>query len=258
MTDSVVDTAFEDAVRTIESAITKLKQAWDEIVDHVNLALRILPGYLEDQLRKSMQRLTAEYRSADVWLLDQLLERGSPSALRQTASDWNTEVGGPASDHAQRLAFAQLPSNGKWSGTAQAAYRSVVDLQTKTLGDLKGLTDETQSTLNDIADALKVYWVGIAVAVASLAAAMVCCGVATGTGVGAPAAVQIAIGAVIAFWAAVVGATVLFDNSLDAITGKLERLTTQNGSEGRWPPATADISDATVSDDDPSDWIPNL
>jgi hypothetical protein len=261
MTDSALDNAFEEAVRAIELAVKKMRKAWDDIVDNVNFALRILPGYLEERLRRSMERATTEYRNADVWIWDMLLERGSAGAVRQAASDWNAKVGEVASNHSKLLAFGQIPSNGLWSGPAQLAYRSVVDLQTQTLVELKGMTDKVQSTLNDIADAIKSFWVKMAVTVLALEGAMVGIAVMTATGVLAPAAIVALIVAIVGFWTAVFEFTNDFHNKLDSKKAELEAQTAQNGSEGQWPPVNADLSDATVRDDpvpDPSDWTPNL
>jgi hypothetical protein len=256
MTD--LDAAFEEAIRTVEDGIKKLRKAWDEIVDNVNFALKFLPGYLEGQIRKAMGDLTAEYDGADNWLADLLLERGSAGALRAAASSWNSDVATVAGTHVRQLSFGQLPSNGSWSGPAQIAYRSVVDLQTKVLGETRQLIDDLGSTLNDLADALKVFWCAIAVAVGALVMAMVAAGVATGTGVGIPAAIATALGAVVAFWSAVGTATVLYQNVLDANKGKLGRIAAANGADTGWPKATADLSDASVLDGDDSDWTPNL
>ncbi len=261
MTDSALDNAFEEAVRAIESAVKKIRQAWEDIVDHVNFALRILPGYLEERLRRSMERATAEYRDADVWIWDILLERGSASAVRQAAGDWNAKVGEVASNQSKLLAFGQLPSNGLWSGPAQLAYRSVVDLQSQTLVELKAMTDKAQNTLNDIAEAIKTFWVKIAVTVLVLEGAMVGVAIATATGVLAPAAIVALIVAIVGFWTAVAEFTNDFHNKLDSKKAELEQQTAQNGAEGQWPPLNADLSDATVRDDptpDASDWTPNL
>ena len=49
----------------------------------------------------------------------------------------------------------------------------------------------------------------------------------------------------------------MFYNSLDNNEAKLETLTSQFREDGTWPAATADLSDASVLDEDKtSDWEP--
>jgi uncharacterized protein YukE len=253
------DGAFDDAVTSVEAGVKKLKKAWKDIEHNLNWALKFLPDSLADQIRKGVAEARTEYKDADGWLLDYVTERGSAGALRDAASDWTTKVSAHASDHALKLSFAQLPSNGRWSGPAQVAYRSVVDSQTKILGEVAQLIGDLSDTLNTVADALKVFWVAIATATAGLCAAMICLGIATGTGVGAPVAIPAAIVAIVSFWGLVAGAVALFHNGLDAQNGKLEKILAHNGAEGVWPPVTAEMSDASVLDDDrKSDWEPNF
>jgi hypothetical protein len=255
----MTDAAFEEAVQSVEDAIKKLKKAWKEIVDNVNWALKFLPGPVGEKLRNGITEVRGEYKDADIWLLDHVLERGSAGALRDVASDWSTKIGDATSARSKNLALGQLPSNGQWSGPASLAYRTVVDVQTRTLDEFTELTHDLAGILNDIADALKLFWIAIATEAALLAVAMIALGAATATGVGAIVAIPTALGAIVAFWAAVATAVILFHNSLDSNKGKLDGTTAKyGGAESRWPAATANMSDATVADDDPSDWIPNL
>jgi uncharacterized protein YukE len=254
-----VDGAFDEAISSIESALKKMRKAWDDIVDHVNWGLKFLPDGVADQVRKSTQKLGGEYHKADGWILDTLLERGSPGALRAAVEQWNSKVLQAVSDNVRELAFAAMPSNGRWKGDAQVAYRSVVDNQNKALDDLKRILGELSSTLNAIADSIKEYWIAMAVAYLGLCGAMVICALWTVGLVTIPTAITTAIGAAALFWGAVTTASIMFTNSLDSNKAKLEGLTTQNSTDGTWPPPTAEFSDGSVLDDDEkSDWEPIL
>jgi uncharacterized protein YukE len=248
---------FDEAISSVESARKKMGKAWKDIVNHVNWGLKFLPDSVGDQVRKATQKLGGEYQKSDGWLLDHLLERGSPDALRDAADLWNDKLRAVVATYVKDLEFASMPSNGKWKGTAQLTYRSIVDQQNKALGELRDVVKDLNTTLNDIADSIKYFWVAVAAAVILFCGAMVACALETIPVVTIPPAILTAIGAVAAFWAAITVAVVMFHNSLDNNEAKLEQLTTQFREDGTWPPATADMSDASVLDDDKtSDWEP--
>jgi uncharacterized protein YukE len=254
-----VDGAFDEAISSIESARKKMGKAWDDIVDHVNWALKFLPDSIAGQVKKATEKLGGEYHKSDGWIIDHLLERGSPDALRDAAELWNSKIGAVVGTYVKDLEFAAMPSNGRWTGTAQLAYRGIVDQQNKALTELREALKELNTTLNDIADAVKHFWIEVAAAVIVFAAAMVVCGLETIGMITIPAAITTAIGAVALFWSAVGVALSVFHNSLDSNEAKLEGLTTQFREDGTWPAATADISDASVLDDDrQSEWEPIL
>jgi uncharacterized protein YukE len=248
---------FDEAISSIESARKKMAKAWKDIVNHVNWGLKFLPDSIGDQVRKATQKLGGEYQKSDGWILDQLLERGSPDALRDAGDVWNEQIKAVVSDYVEGLAFAEMPSNNRWKGTAQLAYRVIVDQQNKALAELRDVLDKLNTTLNDIADAIKYFWVAVAAAVIIFAAAMVVCGLETVGLITIPAAITTAIAAVAAFWAAISTALIMFHNSLDNNEAKLEGLTTQFPQDGAWPAPTSDISDASVLDlDGESEWEP--
>ena len=252
-----VDGAFDEAISSIESARKKAAECLGRHRRPRQLGLKFLPDGVADQVRKSTQKLGGEYHKADGWIFDLLLERGSPAALRAAAEQWNSKVLQAASDNTKNLAFANMPSNGRWKGDAQIAYRSVVDNQNKALDDLKGILVELSSTLNAIADSVKDYWIAMAVAYLGLCGAMVVCALATLGIVTIPTAIATAIGAAALFWGGVTTASNLFTNSLDSNKAKLDGLTTQNNAEGTWPLPTAEFGDGSVLDEDKkTDWEP--
>jgi uncharacterized protein YukE len=246
---SATDAAYEEAVKTVESCAKKFQKAYDEIADKVDLALKFLPGQLEQRIRDSMTKLTAEHGDSKVRFMDLWLERGSAGALRDAASEWTLKVGAVASGYSTQVSFAQLPSKEDWSGPAQVAYRSVVDQQSKLLGDFKTVVDDLNSILNDLADALKAYWVSIAIEATACAGVLVACAVGSAAVATLPATILTAVGAIVGFWIFVAGATVLYHNVLDANEAKLKSILAINGTEGKWPAASVEEST--------SGWTPN-
>ncbi|ONI92211.1 hypothetical protein ALI22I_05335 [Saccharothrix sp. ALI-22-I] len=252
-----VDGAFDEAISSIESALKKMRKARGDIIDHVNWALKFLPDGIADQVRRATQKLDGEVSKSENSILDLLLERGSPAALREAASEWNSKVAAVAGRQAVDLAFGSMPSNGNWKGDAQLAYRSVIDQQNKALTDLKPVFDELNSTLNDIADALKDFWIQFASAVTLLCVAIMICALETIGVITIEAAITTGLAAVGLFVSSVLVIDSLFESALDSNKARLEKLITTNGVEGIWPAPAADFSDASVLDgDNKSDWEP--
>jgi len=254
-----VDGAFDEAISRIESARKKMGKTWDDIVDHVNWAMKFLPDSVADQVKKATQKLGGDYHKADGWLLAELVERGSPSALRHAAEVWTKQVEAVAGNYATDLGFGSMPSNNKWKGPAQLAYRSIIDQQTKALSDFQGELGKLNTTLNDIADAVRNFWVAIAGAVLLMAAALVVCALEVLGIVTAEAAITTAIGGVAVFFGTTFTAYSMIHGALDGHKATLDGLVTKFHQDGTWPAAAADISDASVLDgDNTSDWEPNL
>jgi uncharacterized protein YukE len=254
-----IDAAFEEAISSIESARKKMGKAWKDIVNHVNWGLKFLPDSIGDQVRKSTQKLGGEYQKGDGWILDHLLERGSPDALRDAGDVWNNQIRAMVNDYVRDLDLAAMPSHNRWKGTAQIAYGRIIDQQNKALVQLRDVLEKLNTTLNDIADAIKYFWFAVAAAVILFCGAMVAAALETIPLVTIPPAILTAIGAVAAFWAAISIAVGMFRNSLDSNEAKLETLTATFGEKAAWPAPEADISDASVLDEDgESQWEPNF
>jgi uncharacterized protein YukE len=247
---SAIDAAYEEAVSTVESCAKKFHRAYNDIADKVDLALKFVPGQLEQRIREAMAEFTAEHRKSEVLFADLWLERGSAGALRDAGSEWNLQVKAVASDHSVRISFPQLPSKEAWRGTAQIAYRTVVDQQSKMLGDFVTQIDDLNDVLNDLADALKYYWVSIALEATACAGVLAACAVASTLVVSIPATIVGAIAAIVGFWAFVAGATVLYHNVLDANKAKLEKIRAVYGTAGEWPKAS-------VGNGSTAGWEPN-
>jgi hypothetical protein len=117
--------------------------------------------------------------------------------------------------------------------------------------------------LASLAFAILGLWVGLAIAMATFAAAMIAAAGAASTGVGAPAAAQngaVATGTVVALALASIGAftsyATLIYNGLTSINQKTAANEAFPGPPGgSWPVSTqADINDGSLSDGDGTDW----
>ncbi|HEU5475622.1 MAG TPA: hypothetical protein VFV67_33690 [Actinophytocola sp.] len=149
----MTDSAFDEAVQRIEAGTKELEQIWNDFVNAVNVVLPRLPGYLQPVAKRSFNKLSAEHDNVVEKIVKVYAERGSAGAVRQVASDWNTEVGAKTSELAQKLNATQMPSHNKWEGPAYIAYKEVMAFQSTKLGEVKTMTDSVHSTLNEIANA---------------------------------------------------------------------------------------------------------
>jgi uncharacterized protein YukE len=255
---SVVDTEFEAAIQRIEATTKQFEQCWNNLVAAANQAIPQLPGYLQPVAKGSFNKLSAKKDNALEKLVKIYTERGSASAVRQVASDWNTEVGEKMSALANSVTVSQLPSFNRWEGPAYIAYKETVAFQCTKLTEVKTMTDGVSTTLNEIADAMKAFWNGMATAYVSYVVSMQGCAVGLMTVVGTIPSIIAAIGLSIKWFDDLGKLATDFANVLDSKQAALERQQTLNGTEGRWPPINTEaLADASVLDDDrTSDWTP--
>jgi hypothetical protein len=253
---SVVDAAFEELIQRIDGLAAEFDKAWTDLVNAVNIVLPQLPGFLQPVVRGQFNKLSAKKDNAMEKFWKIYTERGSASAVRQVASDWNTLVGEKASDQAEKLTLTQLPSHNRWEGPAYIAYKEVVGFQSTKLGEVKTMTNAVQTTLNEIADAMKTFWDGMARTVGVYVLAMVACGITAATEVGIAPAIIAGIAATAIFFDKIGDLATTFANTLDTKEAALEAQQTLNGTDGKWPAVNAEaLSDASVLDgDQKSDW----
>lgn len=254
-----VDTAFEDALTEVSELLEKLRDAWNDIVDGVNQVLSILPGFMEGPVKSACEKCSSKVTEVFNEITKLFSERGSASALRTAGESWNEQVGHRVSTQAGLLAKEALETDNEWTGDAAYRYGEAVTAQGKALSQIKTITDNLQTTLNEIASALRVFWVAIAVAFGSYVVLMIGCIVGACTVVGTIPSLIAALGFSVTFLGAVATFSNDFANTLGEKKAKLEQQSTMDGqfANGNWPPAVADkMSDASVRDGDKSDWTP--
>jgi hypothetical protein len=242
MTSPSTDEGFSAAVELVRGAVEKLKDIWNDVVDGFNMAIKVVPGSLLPGLVYAMKKLSKVFGDMleKVWKV--YTERGSAGAVRAAASDWNNEVGAKTANQGGAVGLGQLPTTGYWTSPAATRYVHVVNGQIKALTDVKTITDGLQTTLNEIANAMRHFWQTLAIAVGSYVVLMAATAVATATVVEAAPAITAAIGFTVAFLGVLNELTRDFANALDTNEAKLEQLNTTGTAfvDGNWPPSTAD------------------
>jgi uncharacterized protein YukE len=234
--------AFESAITEFDNGVEKLRGVWDDLVRGVNWVLGKLPGILAGKLRDMFAELAAKFTEAIDNMVKYATERGSAAAIIAAGDGWNTEVGNKASDQAGLLAKEALDTDNEWTGGAADRYTEAIAAQGRALNQFKTLTDNVQSTLNEIASALKNYWVAMAVAIAGYIIAMVAASIAMAAVATAPAGVVAAIAATITVIGTTATFSVAYGNTLAEKKAKLEQQTTMDGSfaAGSWPSAVTE------------------
>jgi uncharacterized protein YukE len=254
VTDPVADAAQEAAVAAVVVAITKAREIWDDFVAAVDHAVSTWPA-LREVVMGPFATLTAKVSEALGVLGRLVTERGDATAVRQVASDWTNLVGHRTSVQAGLLDRGQLPSQGQWTGAAADKYLTVVLNQRQALIAVKTITDNLQTTLNEVADEIRAFWIYLAAETAAWLAIMVTCVFTAAIG-GTPAALV----ASAAYVGVVLKQCVDFDNALARLRQKIEQQSTVNDAFAgeNWPPVQSEhLSDASVNDGDASAWTPN-
>lgn len=249
MTTPNVDTAYDEAVRLVTSALAQLRGLWNEIVAGVNQVLEYLPA-----LVGLFNQLVTAWNNAIDWLVKLYTDHGDANAVRQAASGWNA-VFGKVSEQAGLLDRGQLDSTGHWKGTAADKYLTIVINQRSALTDAATITESVSKILNEIADAQRNFMVALAGATAIFLAA------AIGAWAGGPAVGVAGVIAAVAVFAAAVAVLVAdFENTLDSKKNDLDQRTRLSTSfpGGAWPGAVkSGLDDASVKDGDASEWEVN-
>ncbi len=253
------DAAFEGALTRVSDLFEKLKGAWDDIVDGVNRVLRILPGFLEGPVKAAFRKCSSKVGEVFDEITKLYSERGSATALRAAGQSWNEQVGHRASTQAGLLVKEALETDNEWTGDAADRYGEAVTAQGKALTQIKTITETLQTTLNEVASALTVFWIGIAVAFGGYVVAMIPCIIGAASVVGTIPALGAVLGLSATFLGVVVTLSNNFANTLEEKKAKVEQQATMDGqfANGNWPSAVADkMSDASVRDGDKSEWTP--
>jgi hypothetical protein len=245
-------------VEMVRSGLETARRLVHDIIAGVNSVLDQLPEPAIAGIRPAiadLQRLVNDH----IGEAERLIAlAGSPDTLRITGECWR-EVGRLASAQAGKATLNFTQVDDRWTGDAADAYRNTLPAQEKALIAVKARTDEIDTVLQEMANAITSFWADIGVATLALVAGLTSAVISASTVVGAPASAVFAATAIVAF-AAVFnsGVTALTDITNACATHAAEfQQALYNDSafpDGKWQPATTDFSDASLLDDDDTDW----
>lgn len=211
-------------------------------------------------IREGMRSLNAEWDELWAKIQDFLAHRGDSAELRRVAQEWSAaanDVGAISS----RVAPDQMTATIEWEGSAAEAYRLAVPPQHDALGQVKTSGVAMSTSLHALADAIDNFWIAVGVALAACIVGAVGAVATAIEVVTVPAAIAILVGAIgIALGALGVGFAqgVVVTRRVQTDMRSIDQNMTDLGPS--WPrpnPAAASaLSDASVTDGDPSDWRP--
>jgi hypothetical protein len=254
-----LDTIYQTVLEKLAEAAQALQDLLDWLRDAVGRVIAELPA-IGAWLNEQWNRLLTEAGRALDWISKLLRDvGGDPGAIRQVGEDWVNQVGAVTSAQAAALQRGQLPSFGQWSGNAADVYYVGAGLnQTSALSNFKDATDSVNEAVNEMANAVGSFWSNVGVAVAVFVGAMVAVKAAEITVIGIPPGVVATIVACIAFSAAINNAFVGLGNSFDMVDRLFAAATNVPAIQAGWPKlqSTDTLSDASVTDGDPSEWRP--
>jgi uncharacterized protein YukE len=225
----------------------------------VNATLSWVPGPLKWIIEKVEEGFrVVNVKIAEFWdRVNQLFDQpGDSDRLRQVGTGWVEQVGNKLGDIAGTITLDKMRTNVEWEGRAARAYTATVPPQSQGLNSVKDVANQMRASLNSLANSIDAFWIAMGVALATFVVSAIGAIAAACTVVGTPAAVAaIAGGLTVAI--GIIGATVM---ALESHTNTIE--TEQNAimqkihDIGReWTmPNVGDMSDASVTDGDGSDW----
>jgi hypothetical protein len=245
---------IEEIIRRIIEFLRELEQA------HRDFAARIREAaakFFQDQAQQFEAMLTdiANRLAPIVAEVErQLAQVGDPVRLHEVGVTWSKSVGAPASMTGGDFDLNTLLTDDEWAGIAADAYKSLVPSQKTAFDAVKAVTDKLQQVLDDVATGIVVAWGGVLGAVASFVSKIIAAAVTAATGVGAPAAIGIAVEAVMEFGGLITAifATLgnFFTGTAMPATRTLNQSLTDNSAfpNGAWPTTTSNIRDSSFRD----------
>jgi hypothetical protein len=208
--------------------------------DVVNSTLSWVPAPLQwviDKVEEGMRWLNQKI--VEFWeRVNQLFEQpGDSDRLRQVGTGWVEQVGNKLGDIAGTITLDKMRTNVEWEGRAARAYSATVPPQSQGLNSVKDVANQMRASLNSLANSIDAFWIAMGVALATFVVAAVAGGLAAAIGI---------IGATIM---ALESHTNTIETEQNAIMQKIHDI----GREWTMP-NVGDMSDASVTDGDGSDW----
>ncbi|WP_326558274.1 hypothetical protein [Micromonospora sp. NBC_01796] len=263
MAPSPGEQEFRELIEEFETALKRVQQKTEEIVDNVNRVLSKVPGFVGDGIRESTERFVSLINKIYAELNRYMLKPGWPPTLLRVGNAWADDVGSPVS----ALAGAADPDKSaildEWKGPAADAYKRMLGAQLKAITSIKkDFTDAIHGALTATAAAIVVWWGSILVAITALVGGLIGAAASTASVFGAPAGPFIAIAACLVFLTALTAGTGTLYGVTAVQEGNLrDRINEWLAFDGhRWPVSAADkISDGTLRDKAPAvadgtDW----
>lgn len=146
---------FESAIRGFETEFKGIPVINNEIIHLLEM--------IEDKFREVILKIQDYLRMTEV-----------PIALSQAAESWQS-IAGKAGEGAARLARLKQYQD-EWSGKAGGKYQEAVQNQEPAMDQIQSRANQIASACNSLAQAGKIFYISIAVALSGLALAIATAG----------------------------------------------------------------------------------
>ena len=246
-------------IDTVRGGVDQATDLVNGVLTGARAVLAQLPPDAAGGVLADLGRLEQSFADTMTGLGEFLSSGGDPAALRAAGSAWATEIGGAAGRLAGFATLDATAGDDHWSGDAATAYRNALPPQQLALTAIKTAGDEVDATLVDLANAVMKFWISVALAFASLVAALLASAAGAATVVGAPVAVAACIASIGVFATALTGminALTELTNDIHKRVHELDRRlqfdTAFRG--GAWPQSAAISGDGSITDGDDTDW----
>lgn len=249
------------ALAEAQSKATELESKIQEFFDQVNDVLSWVPGaltHLIEPIQKGMNDFSEKVR--EFWeRLQQFWDQpGDVDGLKQVADQWSNDVSSPIGDIAGDIGINNMQANVEWEGRAAEAYKALIPTQGESLNGIKDISDKLNSSLHSLADSIDSFWLALKCAFAVFTVAAIGAIAAAFTVVGIPAAIATIATAAGASIGLVVAAVTAVNAHVDTINTQQRSIKQATDDLGdQWKTSETDMTDATTSDGDGSDWRVN-
>jgi uncharacterized protein YukE len=246
----------DSVIQQTTQKLDEIQQKVQQLFDKVNGLLNWVPSFLSavvDTIQDALNTLNQKLRQFWAQVEEFVREPGSPAALKSAAQDWENNVSQVIGNITGTLTTDRLQAENDWHGQAANAYKSTIPNQNTALTALKDVTDQINTSLDNLSNAVIAFWVAVGAALLTFIVTLVGAIAACCTVVGTPAGIAAVIGVVAVVLGLITTAVLALNSYLDSATAEqtaLNQKLTDNSTfpGGKWPVSTSDMSD------DHGDW----
>lgn len=250
---------MNDTAAQVTGKANEIDAKIQEFFNKANEILSWVPSAFEhliEPIKQGLQAISAKMR--EFW--DDLkrflvTERGEPDVLKTAGDQWMSQVGNPTHDIAGDVALPKLRTNIEWEGRAASAYKAIVPAQAEGLKGIKGLAEQLRTSLTNLGNAIESFWTAVLIALGAFVVAIAAAIVEAAGIVTLPAAIPTLLGAVGAAIGLISTAVISTMSMVDTINTEQTAIKQKIHDLGDgWTRSSVDLSDATTSDGDASNW----
>ncbi|GAB3283031.1 WXG100-like domain-containing protein [Parasphingorhabdus pacifica] len=249
------------ALADAQAKSTELESKIQEFFDQVNDVLSWVPdmfSHLIEPIQQGMREFREKVKEFWAELSQFWKQPGDADGLKQIADQWSNSVSSSIADIVGDIGINNMRANVEWEGRAAEAYKALIPTQSDGLNGIKGIADQLNSSLHSLGDSIDSFWLTITCALAAFAVAIFGAIASAFTVAGLPAGIAVVTTVVAANIALITTAITSLNSHLDKIDSEQRSLKQAiDGLGDQWEKSGTEMTDATTSDGDASDWRVN-